>query len=61
MRHPLPNTLTELGHTEDGATSVEYALLVVFIATVVVASVGILGTTVLGLFTTGTTLFGSGS
>jgi pilus assembly protein Flp/PilA len=36
-----------------GTTAVEYGLLVFFIALVVVAGIGALGTAVTGLFTTG--------
>lgn len=42
---------------ESGASAVEYALLLAFIASAIVASVGSLGTKLLGIFTTGAGLF----
>lgn len=38
------------GRRDTGATAVEYALIAVFIAVVISVSVGLLGTTVRGLF-----------
>ncbi len=39
-----------MNHDERGATAVEYALLAVFIAAVIAATVGIFGQEVLALF-----------
>ena len=39
-------------HGEDGATMVEYALLVALIAVVCIASIGLLGNAAKGKFTT---------
>ncbi|GAB2985285.1 Flp family type IVb pilin [Nocardioides montaniterrae] len=42
--------MTNAGHPERGASSVEYALLIALIAAVIIMAVGALGTTVSGLF-----------
>ncbi|MGA9754355.1 MAG: Flp family type IVb pilin [Desulfobaccales bacterium] len=46
---------------ESGATAVEYALLVAFIASAIAASVGTLGTQLLSIFTSAAGMFPSGS
>ncbi len=43
---------------ESGATAVEYALLAVFIAVVIVGAVGLLGQTVLQMFEAARGIFG---
>ena len=46
----LHNSLADRLSTDRGATAVEYGLIVALIATVIVASVTLLGTTVAGWF-----------
>ena len=47
--------VTTKPRNEDGATAVEYGLLVALIAGVIVVAVGLLGTKLTGIFTTVTT------
>ncbi len=46
----LQNSLADRLSEDRGATAVEYGLIVALIATVIVASVAVLGTTVAGWF-----------
>jgi pilus assembly protein Flp/PilA len=49
--------ILKFSRDEAGATAVEYALMLAFIASVIAASVGTLGTKLSGIFTNATGLF----
>lgn len=46
------NALASMGDAEDGATAVEYGLIVALIAAVIVAIVAVLGDKIAGAFST---------
>jgi pilus assembly protein Flp/PilA len=50
MMHMLKTYVEANLHREEGATAVEYGIMVVLIAVVIIAGVGLLGTNLDGLF-----------